>query len=416
MDGDGEITDKDIELINKLVDEKESKIQTLIGDSNGDGVVDETDYENLKNYIENVDSSDDFIRKNSDVNGDGTIDEKDLQGIRDKLDGINVNYAEGDVLGDVNGDGKVTRADMEALNNYVNRESNGNDEFYINNADINGDGKIDKEDVNALRRQVEPRLRPGPEPRPRPVIIPGPIPPGPAPRPFVEPYKSWTDTSKRFQPIFTDADLSQRFGNEAIHVGIKISVIGETDRAYKVQYPTTGGDQVGWIGKNTFQRPTSIRDALQSLINEFQGKTWRNETTGRGHMESKDFAAFIFDQLNQVGYIGDTNRGNNFRININVNLVALRGSNEFLTKYNAKSLFRNAHIGDFVQMRTRYGDEHSAILTGVNKRGVYFLEANMPDSKGNNVYNQINLNFYKYEQLVIRHSSISLYYPKGEEV
>ena len=427
MDGDGEITSADLEKVQQLVDEHEAQVETMIGDINGDGVVDESDHENLKNYINNVDSSDDFIRKNSDINGDGTIDEKDLQGLRDQLDGINVNYSEGELTGDVNGDGKVTRADKEALKNYINRESNGNDEFYINNADVNGDGKIDKKDVAELSRQVDNghrphRLRPTPHPQPQPIIPPRPSPIRPTnvthnieDRPD---YKPWTDTIKRFQPIFTNSDLNNRSGSEFISVGLKINVVSETDNAYRVQYPTARGEQTGWIGKNAFQRPQSIQDVLQNMISEFVGKIWQNQSNSVG-MESKNFASFVFNQMNNIGDIGSVgnqSRGNNYRLNINAEFVGVRGSNQFLTKHNAKSMFRDAQVGDFVQMRRRNGDSHSAILAEMNSKGVRLLENNVPDQNGSFVYNRVNLTFYSYERLASDNASMSLYYPKGEEV
>ena len=471
IDGNGEITISDLAEVTNIVNKKESHFEKITGDTNGDGVVNESDYINLKNYIDNVESSADFVRKNSDINGDKIIDEKDLQGIRDKLDGINVNYSEAGVLGDVNGDGELSIADLQAIKNYNNRKSNGDQEFYINNADINNDGKIDNEDVKAGLRTLRGNSRPEPrlsrlhniitesEPvrsnttsssphstdnitndnvrpsRLRDIINgPGSVRPN-TPSSPLRPinhvthdresrptYEPWTDTVRQFQPIFSDSDLSNRSGSEFINVGIKINVISETNNAYRVQYPTSRGEQIGWIGKNAFQRPTSNQTTLQSLISEFVGKIWQNDSSGIGignGMESKNFASFIFDQMNNIGDIGNVgnrNRGNNYRININANFVGLRGSNQYLTRYNAKSLFRDAQVGDFVQMRRHNGDSHSAILTEINARGVQLLESNAPDSNGSFVYNKINLTFYSYERLAGDNASMSLYYPKGEEV
>ena len=434
MDGDGEITVTDVAKVQKLVLEHEAQVETMIGDTNGDGVVDESDHENLKNYINNIDSSDDFIRKNSDVNGDGQIDEKDLQGLRDKLDGINVNYSEGELTGDVNGDGKVTRADKEALKNYVNRESNGDDEFYINNADINGDGKIDRKDVAALGRQVDPKHKPHEPHHNTPELTPTnlrPTPPTSPLRPighvthnFEErpAYEPWSDTIRQFQPIFSNPDLNSRSGSEFLQIGVKINVIAETNTAYQVQYPTARGEQTGWIGRNAFERPQSIQNVLQNLISEFVGKTWSGAISGDGINVSKDFASFIFGQMNNmgdIGSIGNQSRGNNYRLNVNSNFVGMRGSNQFLTKHNARTMFRDAQIGDFVQMRRRNGESHSAILTEVNAKSVQFLEVNAEDQRGNFVYNRVNLTSYSYERLAADNTSMSLYSPRhpiGEEV
>ena len=434
MDGDGKITLSDFSDVMHAVSKREATFEKIIGDTNGDGIVDESDHENLKNYINKVDSSDDFVRKNSDINGDKQIDEKDLQGLRDKLDGINVNYSEGELTGDVNGDGKVTRADKEALKNYVNRESNGDDEFYINNADINGDGKIDKKDVAALGKQVDPKHRPHEPHHNTPELTPTnlhPTPPTSPLRPtghvthnFEErpTYEPWSDTIRQFQPVFTNSDLNSRSSSEFISIGVKINVIAETDNAYRVQYPTARGEQTGWIGRNAFEKPQSIQNVLQNFVSEFVGQLWSSATSGDGMNISKDFASFIFGQMNNIGdigSIGDQSRSNNYRLNVNANLVGVRGSNQFLTKHNAKTMFRDAQVGDFVQMRRRNGESHSAILTEVSAKSVQFLEVNAEDQNGNFVYNRVNLTSYSYERLAADNSSMSLYYPKhpmGEEV
>ena len=94
MDDDGDITSVDVSKAKKLANEYEAKFQKIVGDSNGDGVVDERDYNNVKNYINNVDSSEDFVLKNSDINGDGQVDDEDLKRLRDLADGLKVNYSE----------------------------------------------------------------------------------------------------------------------------------------------------------------------------------------------------------------------------------------------------------------------------------------------------------------------------------
>ena len=161
---------------------------------------------------------------------------------------------------------------------------------------------------------------------------------------------------------------------------------------------------------------------MQNLISEFVGKTWTGGSIGRNSNESRDFASFIFDQMNNIGdigYIGNQNRGYNFRINVNANFVGMRGSNQFLTNYNARSLFSNAQIGDFVQVRRNNGDSHSTIFTEINAERVQLMKINAPDQNGSYVYNRVNLTYYSYEQLASNNSSMSIYYPKqpiGEEV
>ena len=154
FDGDGEITSVDIAKTTKLANEYEAKFQKIIGDSNGDGVINEKDYTNVKNYINNVNSSDDFVKKNSDINGDGQVDDEDLKRLRDMADGLNVNYDKKGLVGDVNGDGEVTMSDIQAINNYKNRRATGN-EIIFNNADLNKDGKIDTKDSELALKIIQ---------------------------------------------------------------------------------------------------------------------------------------------------------------------------------------------------------------------------------------------------------------------
>ena len=156
MDNDGEITLSDFSEINRLTKKYEDSFQSIRGDSNGDGVVNEKDFTNVKNYINNVNSSDDFVKKNSDINGDGRVDDEDLQGVRDILDGFNINYSKTTLRGDVDGDGKVTKADAQLISDYNNRKAT-NKNFYINNADFNNDGKIDSKDVEAIENNLKPK-------------------------------------------------------------------------------------------------------------------------------------------------------------------------------------------------------------------------------------------------------------------
>ena len=64
MNGDGEIDSIDVSKVRQLVKEHEASVRTLQGDSNGDGVVNETDHQNIKDYLSGKGSSEDFIKKN----------------------------------------------------------------------------------------------------------------------------------------------------------------------------------------------------------------------------------------------------------------------------------------------------------------------------------------------------------------
>ena len=151
----------------------------------------------------------------------------------------------------------------------------------------------------------------------------------------------------------------------------------------KIVYSSVySGEKERWVSADAIEevKPLPVPPVLQELINTWEGKIWTNETTGKGNFECKDFAAYVFRKMYGVWYIGSTkskDTGNNYRISINnPDRVGVRGEYEYLTKYNAKSLFSGAQAGDFVQMRRTHGGSHSAIVAGVTNEGVWFFEAN----------------------------------------
>ena len=531
FDGDGEITSVDVAKTTKLANEYEAKFQKIIGDSNGDGVVNEKDYANVKNYINNVSSSDDFIKKNSDINGDGNIDSKDLQGIRDALDGFNINYNKTTLRGDVDGDGKVTKADAQLISDYNNRKATSKN-FYINNADFNNDGKIDSKDVEAIEKALKPehkinystgghlgdidgngrieisdavflnnfikdnvntekevfinnadvnkdgkvdindvnaitdllrnvkkaeRLVPvytngqqngdfiktgdnfilleqqGDSLKVQytaadgndkigwvheSIFVPEP-PPDPDPITIVDPPFTQGRATKE-SLVFDNFDLKNQvnsgekvFANETFTV----KAMSSDGKAYQIEYDSIYGyKKTRWIdAASVVENKSNIPEALQKLINQYEGKIWRDESYRAGSSQCKEFAAFIFDALHHTDYIGST-RSDNYRISINnKNKVGTRGETQFLTKYNVQSLFSNAKAGDFVQMKrsNSKGGPHSAIVGEITSEGVWFFEANAPDPDGRNyVYDKIKYQFHSWENLAAKNSSMSVYYAK----
>lgn len=119
---------------------------------------------------------------------------------------------------------------------------------------------------------------------------------------------------------------------------------------------------------------------LQSLINQWNNKTWRNHTYLANVKECKEFASYIFNQLYHVGYIGGgstSSNAKNYLINLsNPSKVGLRGYRVNLSAASAKDLFRNAEAGDFVQIRRRNGGPHSGIFVNHVANGIVLFEAN----------------------------------------
>ena len=216
IDDDGNITITDTLKVRKLANEYENKFQSIRGDSNGDGIVDERDFTNIKNFINNTNSSDDFVMKNSDINGDGEIDSEDLKRLRDIIDGFKVNYSETTNLGDIDGDGFISIGDAVYLRNYINRIKNDN-EFFINNADLNKDGKIDMSDVTAIQNLLK-NVR----------------------------------TAKRQISVFDNAELTQP-SNKIINKSTDVFVLEQKGNAYKVQYMDQNTYKIGWVDKSIFE-------------------------------------------------------------------------------------------------------------------------------------------------------------------
>ena len=242
------------------------------------------------------------------------------------------------------------------------------------------------------------------------IVPPPPVPP---------PYPSWDAVALRKLPVYEDENLTVRNGVEEVWANDPVTVLDENDKAYLIRYPASNTYKERWVSKDIFVEPDIPRvpEALQNLIDKYEGKIWEDETTGKGNYECKDFAAYIFRQLYNIWYIGSTkskDEGKNYMISLNnPSKVGIRGEYEYLTKYNVKSLFANAQPGDFVQMRRTHGGSHSAVVGAVTGEGVWFFEANAPDPEGDNyVHNKVKYQFHSWENLAAKNSGMSVYYAK----
>ena len=141
---------------------------TLYGDVNNNGLIDGDDLAYLKKYLDNKIELDAQSLKNADANGDGTIDQTDYDLINKAL----VNYIGSDttnpniasltplkesavVYGDVNEDGKLTYSDVLRLMKYLSATYNTQlTEQGYKNADINNDSKVDYVDAVLLANYI----------------------------------------------------------------------------------------------------------------------------------------------------------------------------------------------------------------------------------------------------------------------
>lgn len=290
--------------------------------------------------------------------------------------------------GDANNNGKVTPADALLVLNYVE----GRTASLPNpaNADVNGDGFIDKADAEGIANIVK----------------------------FGKVFNQYNKTATRRTNAYANYQLTKRHGNEWVDAGDNVTVLQEYGNAYLVRYPVSGGTKTRWVNKNEIfgnvvgggGGSLNVPANLQSLINTYNKKTWKDHTYLANVKQCKEFASFIFNKLYGVGYIGGgsvTSNAKNYLINLaNPNRVALRGYRTNLTAQSARELFQSAQPGDFVQIRRHHGGPHSGIFVNRTGDGIILFEANA-DGK-----NSIRTNTYSYSDLANKNFAMSLYCAK----
>ena len=116
-------------------------VDILLGDANGDGVVDVSDITMVASYILGFNPPG-IILQNADANGDMMIDVSDITEIAKMILGLNVK------LGDANGDGVVDVADITSVASYILGKEPA--DFKKKNADANQDGVIDVADITTI--------------------------------------------------------------------------------------------------------------------------------------------------------------------------------------------------------------------------------------------------------------------------
>lgn len=129
-------------------------IQTIEGDINEDGQIDELDFQAIERYFMYGDSGYLRNKRNADVDGDGEITINDAWKVRKLVDGLYYQTYK-HIIGDVDSAapyGEVTASDVDRLKNYLV----GDRSHYINilEADLNGDGYITITDLSILKGLV----------------------------------------------------------------------------------------------------------------------------------------------------------------------------------------------------------------------------------------------------------------------
>lgn len=144
----------------------------------------------------------------------------------------------------------------------------------------------------------------------------------------------------------------------------------------------------------------SVAEKLKSLAGKNSDYKVGKVYLGLG--ECKGFANMIFNELFAVS-VGSTT-SSKFAVNSDPKYVFCVGTIKNITANDVRTLFDEAKIGDFVQMKRRgRTTPHSAIIYELDNGGVKFYEANMDGMNG------IQTEYYSWEKLAAANDSMSVY-------
>lgn len=134
------------ETKSEMVDDINNSAASVMGDINGDGVLNVVDCALLQKYIQG--KQDIIDMEQADFNGDDQISMLDVHAM------LNIIKSEGKGTGDINGDGIINSYDIQVLTSYLARQTaNVNRQ----NADLDGDGELNRKDLMILREVVKVR-------------------------------------------------------------------------------------------------------------------------------------------------------------------------------------------------------------------------------------------------------------------
>ena len=460
MDGDGEITVTDVSKLNLKLKEQNPPVSKIKGDVNGDGKIDVVnDAVTVSNYFNGKIQKNDFLYDNADVTGDGKVDLTDAETIRafanGEINSLNPYqtwesvakiklpvYTDGH-LSTRSGNEEVWAGDKVTVLNENDKAyfirypvSNGYKERWVSKTifdesvppppvvypyDTNiGDRAvwtfIDENLTNHFGNDVVTSRQNitiiGENEKAFHITYKNSV--GETldrwmPKNYPAQYQTWEATATGYKAAFTDENLSNRIGNEAVYAGDKITVLDERDDSYLVRYPSKNGYKDRWVSKAGIVSYTEpiIPEPLQKLIDKWNGKTWKDHTYLPNVKQCKEFAAYIFNELYHTGYVGSGStsanyynwRLNNIPSSIYQVAEVPQTNNATQAKQAFQNSFQQAKPGDFIQIKRGSGGAHSAIFVGYNENGVQWLDANADNKNG------IKHQTYSWDDLVKTTSS-----------
>ncbi|MBR3624422.1 MAG: hypothetical protein IKN43_13870, partial [Selenomonadaceae bacterium] len=237
VNGDGIVNMDDVKAIENIFHYGKTQKPTGIrGDINNDGEVSFIeDGITLLNRLKGMDTETEIY--NEDIDGNGVVDMNDFEAFKNLYNYGKMQEPSG-IKGDINNDGEVDIFDVTKLNKYLQGKENIEN---IYNEDVNGDGVVDDNDVKSIENLILYGSINAPEP-----IAPVQSDPG---------YQPWTAVVANKMPAYHDAELTDRRNNEEVWVGDEVTILDETDNAYKMQYWSNalGDYKIRWVSKSALE-------------------------------------------------------------------------------------------------------------------------------------------------------------------
>lgn len=410
MDGDGEITPTDVSQLNLLLREKNPPVRKIKGDVNGDGKIDVVnDAVTISNYVNGKIQKNDFLYDNADVTGDGKVDLTDAETIRA--------FANGEInsLNPYQTWESVAKIKLPVYTDGKLSARSGNEEVWA------GD-KVTVLNENDKAYFIRYPVSNGYKERwVSKTIFDEPTPPSPP-----QPYQTWEATATSYKAAFTDENLSNRIGNEAVYAGDKITVLDERDNSYLVRYPAGNGYKDRWIGKTNivpYVEPQidpiekNVIEKLDRYIDGSMGNYWKVNTKWTGGYQCRGFAQQLYSKIFGVGSITGYANKNYSALNFPGSYEAGKlfdfGTSD--TNSVRKLFTENARPGAFVQMGRRNSlnsdgtapGPHSAIVHKIDSDGVWFYEAN---ARGTGLITEKK---YTWQDLANQNKGFTIYLPNN---
>ena len=120
-------------------------------------------------------------------------------------------------------------------------------------------------------------------------------------------YQPWQTTVKNRMPAYHDANLTDRRNNEEVWVGDNVTILDETDRAYKMRYWSTAANDYKerWVDKAAINTPAPVNNADKSgwtAYAHYKKQVFTNpeltKTSGYEYVDAKEKVTILEERDN----------------------------------------------------------------------------------------------------------------------